>query len=437
MRPFFLRNDSIRQLRGQAALTTITLTLVYWASLRCCRVDAAAGQMASLCWHAVIADKDKLAIVIIPQIYNAGARVDSWSAVYYATVSITPDAAGHCPYQLFGPMPAGNNPVINGRIRKVVNQRMHGSFFDEANVSYDLKPNGQLVRWQRTDAGDRIFKRAVFDSTGPRWGDVRTMTVNAKGSKVPSYDERPSNYNAFTAVDNRPQRTGVYDFTADKWVDDPWFTGILAALEEIRGARTVVTDDRNWVFADFYSDWLRDDREDRGKAPVEAAYRGLQFDRRTKILKFHRAETKPEVMDRYERALGPQHAFVDKEGEVWLWYDPVYSQNNEGFSDIVLVSLHGKSSSVLKRANIDYYFLESDTRLFFDASRSTVSAYQGGEPQPVGDGDGTAIPLSFQIFTWSYLDGKEKNLKLDLGNMFQVRDGKVVPKEKQATAVPE
>jgi hypothetical protein len=400
------------------------------------RTAAAAATKASLCWNAVLAGKDKLAIVVLPQIYDVGAKTDSWSTVYYMVVSLEKDVAGHYPYQLFGPMPAGNNPMVNGQRRQVGDRSMHGSFFDERGVSYDLKPDGRLVRWQPTGkAIDRTFRRSVLDVASHRWADLQSVT-SPKNEDVLSYAKRQ--YGEFAIADVQPETqhgTAPHDHTEDKWPNDRWFSKVMTALNEIGGARWVATNDRNWIFAEFENDWLRDDAEYRGKAPVEAAFRDLRFDRRTQILKFHRGDDKPTVMDRFENASGPRRALLDEHGEVWLWYGPYHFEQNQIFDNLALVSLKGKTSPVLQRINIDYHFLYLDENYSFDASHSMLTQMYGESGAVQGDVEGTTLPLYFGVYTVSLIDGKRTNQGIDLKNVFEVRGGKVVPREKEATPV--
>lgn len=393
---------------------------------------------ASLCWNAVIVNSETVGIVILPQLYGSGAQADSWSTIYYAVVSLRKDSAGHYPCGLYGPFPAGGNPRINGRSREIRDGSMYGNFFDETNVSYDLKKDGTLVRWQRIGtASDRTFRRSVLDTADHKWTDPKTVALT-NGEKALSYNKRQSG--EFIAADNRPAKdsaAAVYDTTTDKWIDDPWFSAVLRSLKSVDCERWVTTDDRNWVFADFYDAWLRDNKEQWGREPVEATIGGLRFDRRAKVLMFHRGDEKPTVLDRFKGARGPEHAFVDSLGEAWLWYEPSFTERNEVFTNIVLVSLHDKTSSVLERVNIDYDFLEVRNVLYFDAPHAALMAIRGDSHAVQADHDGAALPLTLHIFTWNYLDDRRNDVEIDLGGILTVRGGEIVPKEKPAVAISE
>jgi hypothetical protein len=410
------------------------------AWLYCQRANGAppVANTASVCWHAVLADREMIALIALPQLYDKWSHTVTWSAVYYAAVDLHKDSSGNYPYELFGPFAAGGNPRINRRSRSIQEGPDHGGFFDETNVSYDLKTNGKLVRWQRVDSdGEPKFRRTVLDTTARKWtGSIVVALTNWE--RALSYNKRE--YGEFIAADSRPRKdesVAVYDTTTDTWVDDAWFSKITANLKAIHCEHWELTNDRNWLFADFYGAWLRDDKENRQGAPLEARYGNVQFDRRKNVLMFHRGDETPTVLVRFKQALGPDHAFVDKDGEVWLWYEPVYAEGSEGFSNIELVSLHGKTTSALERTNIDFYFLARRNSVYIDSAQSTVMSVRGESRAVQADHDGATLPLTLRIFTWHCLDNQRKDEEISLGNVFEVRGGQIVPKEKPALAVSE
>jgi hypothetical protein len=218
--------------------------------------------------------------------------------------------------------------------------------------------------------------------------------------------------------------------------EDAWIAATVAEVQaKIDLVKCVVSNDRNWIFVNPRDYWqfIHGDDEDRGARAMrspEIVFGTQQFDRRKKLLVFHRGDKEPKLVDRFEDAVGPMSASVDKQGEVQLWYEKGYLVRGAVQMKQVCVSLDG---SRVREFEMKAGGPPLPNTL--DLEQSAWVGIRAYVAPPRFKPHETQLLLKIDRFTWKYREYKTDNLAVELEKIFERKDGLLVPKAKPAIPI--
>jgi hypothetical protein len=378
-------------------------------------------------------DDNRVGIIVRGNLSDGKGR--HMQVVFYATVALPKNAETVADYELFGPLWDGGDLNKSGLDERPVAYDLqmafghpmtapdnrwgwhkHGPGVGEktpwfyALTYYELKPQRGLIRWAHYgEPTDHRLARSVLDAKKHRWSAAEIVSLGETRNWGKWLRSDRYVLQADASGDPNAPAT-VYDTFEDRFIDDPWLNGLVGSVHG--DCRYIIPWDRSWLVVTPVG--FADKNHDEPEPVITYGSKELKGSRR--YLLYRRGSDKPIVAEG-----PPKDVLVDAKGELLLLG---YGQNRLTPETVLTNRTTGEMRIC---PGIFEHFDPTGPALvrIVSPDRTVVAA------------EGDRIDAAMFISRWKYLEGTGEVFKIRMDELFEVREGKLVPGRKRAVPIGE